>query len=431
MTQLLDIRFNGLDILVVEDDAVSAIVTSRILIKHGARVMTAANGYEALEKFRQQNVPIIVTDINMPGISGLELVSNIKALDQTVQFIATSANRDTDCLVTAIELGFSDYLIKPFEFENLLLSIKRCSDVLAARKQLEDEQGKFQVVVDSLGEGIAIKDLEYRIVYQNRALTEMFGDFTGSYCFTMFGNTAPCQECPTILTLQDGLPHSACKNRAGDGILFDVESSASLLKDSRGTVTGTVSIIRDVSERVKNEKAILDMAFRDQLTGISNRRLFQDRLDQAIAKFHRYGTKFGLLYLDLDNFKTVNDTFGHAAGDQILIESANRIRSCCKRDVDTISRQGGDEFCILANCGERKYLEEIALHLLQAFSIPFRIGLSEVSITTSIGISLFPDDGAGPESIEAAADKAMYCSKRSGRNTHTFFDVHTATAQKK
>jgi diguanylate cyclase (GGDEF)-like protein len=418
MQLLLDICLSGLDILVVEDDHASAIVTSRILIKHGAHVEIAVNGREALEKFEQRHVPLVVTDINMPGMSGIELARMIKELDPKVQFIATSANRDTYCLVSAIKLGFSDYLLKPFEFESLLLAVKRCNDVRIAQKQLADEQGKFHDVVECLGEGIVIKDLNSLIIYQNKALTEMFGDFTGSHCYKMFGYLVPCPECPTTVTLQDGQHHSACKIRVRNGEPFHIESTSSLLKDSLGVVTGTISIIHDVSERVKQEKTIHNMAFHDQLTGLSNRRLFEDRLGQAIAKFHRYGTKFGLLYLDLDNFKVINDTFGHETGDEVLIESSERIRSCCKRDEDTVSRQGGDEFCIIANCQEQKYLEEIAKHLLLAFSIPFRIGRVDITVTTSIGISLFPDGGTTPKSIEASADRAMYCAKRSGRNRY-------------
>ncbi len=426
MKPILDISLSGLDILVVEDDDSSAILTSRILAKHGARVEVAVNGHAGLEKFRQHYFPIIVTDINMPGMNGLELVSTVKMLDPKVQFIATSANRDTECLVTAIELGFSDYFIKPVEIEKLILAVKRCGDVIAARKQLEDEQGKFHAVVDCLGDGILIKDLDCRIIYQNKAMTEMFGDRTGLACFEMFDLSEPCEDCPTNRTLLDGKRHSACRNYRMDGKTHHIETTASLLWDSRGTVTGTVEIVRDISERIKNEQAIHDMAFHDPLTGLSNRRLFEDRLDQTIAKSHRYGMKFGLLYLDLDHFKEINDAYGHEAGDQVLVEAGERIRSCCKRDLDTISRQGGDEFCVIViDCGEREQLEEIATHLQQAFAVPFGVCNADVSVTTSIGISMFPADGTESKSIEAAADKAMYCAKRTGRNTHVFFDSLT------
>ena len=418
----LNINLDGLELLVVENDATSALMMSRILTLHGARVEIAVNGRDGLLKFQERRHPIIITDINMPVMNGLELVSRIKALDPDTQVIATSANRETDCLIAAIELGFSDYFLKPIEVEKLILSVKRCREIIVVRQQLESEREKFRTVVDCLGEGIAIKDLDYRIIYQNRALTEMFGDFTGSACYKMFDNTAPCEGCPTILTLSDGRAHSACKNKISVGTVSHVESTASLLKDSRGTVTGTVTIIRDISDRIKNEQIIRDMAFHDPLTALANRRLFTDRLEQAIAKCHRYGIKFGLLSLDLDHFKTINDTLGHESGDFVLLETAERLKSCCQRDLDTISRHGGDEFCIiLADCGERTKLEELAKTILQLFSKPIRYRDSDIHITTSIGISIFPDDGTDANSIEEAADKAMYSAKRSGRNTYKFF----------
>ena len=416
-----NINLDSLELLVVEDDATSALMMSRILAMHGARVEIAVDGSDGLLKYQEHHHPIIITDINMPVMNGFELVSRIKELDPDAQVIATSANRETDSLITAIELGFSDYFLKPIEIEKLLLSVKRCSDIITVRQQLESEREKFRTVVECLGEGIAIKDLDYRIIYQNRALTKMFGDFTGSACYKMFDNTVPCEGCPTLLTLSDGLAHSACKNKVSTGVALHVESTASLLRDSRGTVTGTVAIIRDVSDRIKNEQIIRDMAFHDPLTGLANRRLFEDRLEQAIAKSHRYGMKFGLFNLDLDHFKTVNDTLGHEFGDIVLQEASERLKSCCQRDLDTISRQGGDEFCIiLADCGERTELEELAKIIIQMFSKPIRYRDSDVLITTSIGISIFPDNGTDSKSLMEAADKAMYSAKRAGRNTFIF-----------
>ena len=424
MKQTLDINLSGLDILVVEDDPVSALLISRVLAKHGARVDKAENGNIGLEKFKKHGFPIIVTDINMPGMNGLELVSEIKVLDQNVQFIATSANRDAECLVSAIELGFSDYFLKPVEIEKLILAVKRCGDVIAARKRLEDEQGKFLAVVESLGEGVLVKDLDYRILYKNSAVTKIFGVHDGAFCYEIFDLKEPCPYCPTINALQDGQNHSSCRDYQRNGDTLYIETTASLLRDSQGTVTGSVEIIRDITGRVKDERTIRNMAFHDQLTGLSNRHLFEDRLGQSIAKANRYGVKFGLLYLDLDCFKEINDTLGHEAGDMVLIEAARRIKSCCMRDIDTISRQGGDEFCIIINdCGDQKQLGMIAQKLLDSFSNPFVVGNADVTVTTSIGISIFPNDGTDARTIEAAADKAMYRAKRSGRNTHIFFEL--------
>jgi diguanylate cyclase (GGDEF)-like protein len=422
-TPALNIHLEGLELLVVEDDATSALLISRMLTLHGAHVEIAVNGSDGLMKYQAHHYPIIITDINMPIMNGLELVRRIKELDPDAQVIATSANRETDCLISAIELGFSDYVLKPLEIEKLILSVKRCRDIMLVRQQLASEREKFRTVVDCLGEGIAIKDLNYRVLYQNRALTEMFGDFTGSACYEMFDNRVPCEDCPTALTLLDGEIHTSCKSKMSGGSILHVESTSSLLRDSRGTVTGIATIIRDVSDRIKNEQMIRNMAFHDPLTALANRRLFEDRLKQSIAKCHRYGMKFGLLNLDLDDFKTINDELGHESGDFVLQETAERLKSCCQRDLDTISRHGGDEFCIIfTDCGERTELEELAKSILQVFSKPIRYRNTDIHITTSIGISIFPDDGNDSKSLVEAADKAMYSAKRAGRNTYKFFE---------
>ena len=420
-----DINLQGVRVLVVEDDPVSSMLLSRMLTKCGAEFDTASNGNEALALFEEKRHPVIVTDICMPGMDGLELVERVRHLDKNTQIIATSANRETDCLISAIELGFNDYFLKPLEAEKLLWGIKRCAKTIADRKELEDEQQKFRTVVESIGEGISIKDLDNRIIYQNRAMTEMLGDQVGATCYEVFGLKSPCQGCPATLALKDGQAHSSSMNHQFNGSTLHIESTASPLKNSRGIVTGVVEIIRDISERINNEQIIRDLAFLDPLTGLANRRLYEDRLEQAIAKSRRYGVKFGLLTLDLDYFKKVNDTFGHEAGDQVLLEAAERIKSCCKRDLDTISRQGGDEFCIIfTDCGSREQLTVIAEKLLEQFAKPFLLADIPVEVTTSIGISIFPDNSTVMKELEIASDRAMYAAKKAGRNTYCFWELY-------
>jgi diguanylate cyclase (GGDEF)-like protein len=424
-----DINLNGLDLLLVEDDHDKAILISRALSKHGARVETARTYASALEKFERQAFSVMVTDINMPGISGLGLASRIKGLNPGTQIIATSENYETASLLSALELGFSDYILKPVKIEKLLWAVKKCSDIIACRNRLEDERGKFQAVVECLGEGITIKDLEYKIVYQNKVITELFGNRIGSTCYGVFGFEKPCHHCPTILALEDGQAHTSCRDYLVNGSMLHIESTASLIRDSLGKVTGTVEIIRDINERIRNEQTIREMAFLDPLTGLSNRRLFEDRLEQAIAKSRRYGMQFGLLTLDLDNFKEINDNFGHEVGDQVLRDAADRIRSCCKRDLDTISRQGGDEFCvIITDCEGREQLSAIADQLLMQFAQPFQLAGTQVVVTMSIGISMFPVNGTVMKELEIASDRAMYAAKKAGRNTFRFWETYTPPA---
>lgn len=191
--------------------------------------------------------------------------------------------------------------------------------------------------------------------------------------------------------------------------------------DTTAPETGTIWMLQDITERINNERTIREMAFHDPLTGLANRRLFEDRLEQTIVKSHRYAMKFGLFNLDLDHFKDINDTYGHNYGDQVLQEAATRIRACCKRELDTIGRKGGDEFgIIVTDCGDREQLATIAELLLEQFSRPFVLGGLRLKVTISIGVSMFPDDSTGMYDLDIASDKAMYAAKKSGRNTYRF-----------
>ena len=424
MTTIPTFKLDGLEILVVDDDPTACLLNERILSRHGAIVQTANSGAEALKLFSEHHHPLVITDICMPGMNGIELVTNLRQLDSSVQIIAATATYETELLISAIQLGFNDYIIKPVENEKLLWAVKRGLDAVMARRRLEEEQIKFQTVVESIGEGITIKDLNFRILHQNRAMTEKFGNLIGSFCYQIFGLDDPCNDCPTIRSMLDGLSHSSCRDYERDGTTLHIESTSSVICDSRGSITGSVEIIRDISERIKNEQTIRDMAFHDPLTGLANRRLFEDRLQQTIAKSRRYGMKFGLFFLDLDHFKEINDTFGHEAGDLVLAEAGERIKSCCKRDLDTIGRQGGDEFCIIiTDCGGREQLEVIAEMLLEHFARPFHLADSRLTVTTSIGISMFPDSGQVMKELQIAADRAMYAAKKAGRSTYRFWKL--------
>lgn len=421
MNQPRDISLNGLEILVVEDDKASALLISRLLTRHGARVSAATDGRGALMQFERQRFPIVVTDICMPGMDGLELAGNLRSMDKDVQIIATSANRETDCLVTAIELGFSDYFLKPVEIDKLLMSIKRCSDVLEYKRQLAEEREKFKIVVDCMGESVCIKDLEYRILYQNRVMTELFGDRTGSPCYEIFGLEKPCDDCSTVQALADSRPCTYYRSLQHNGGTLHIESTVSPLRDLRGDVIGTVEVLRDVSERYATEEKFRNLAFHDPLTGLPNRRLFEDRLEQAIAGSRRYSKRFGLMTLDLDNFKEINDSMGHEAGDQLLREAAERLKSCCRRDLDTVSRYGGDEFCIiLDDCGDAGQIAGIAQAILSRLGEPLLLNGKSLHITSSIGISIFPDNGHTKKELEIASDRAMYAAKKAGKNGYKF-----------
>ncbi len=177
-----------------------------------------------------------------------------------------------------------------------------------------------------------------------------------------------------------------------------------------------------IVRRHENREQLLQMAHYDALTGLPNRTLFFDRLHQALHLAARYERLCALLYIDLDGFKSVNDTLGHDAGDELLIEVGERMKKCC-RASDTVARLGGDEFIVLlTEVGAAKGAEILAGQILQALEKPFPLKKGQVAVGASIGISIYPTHGESSDVLLKSADRAMYCSKEQGKNTFTVAD---------
>ncbi len=202
-----------------------------------------------------------------------------------------------------------------------------------------------------------------------------------------------------------------------DNRIIEVELySTILIRDGRPVISGS---IMDISERVCRERTLQKLAFYDQLTGLPNRKSFEDRL---LEVSHGKGTetaRFALLFIDLDGFKQANDTYGHLAGDLLLKEVATRLLNCT-REEDLVSRYAGDEFLILLSKGDRTLAMEVAERIAGAINTPFIINGNEIVISASIGISLYPEDGKETSILIKNADTAMYQAKGAGKNTYQF-----------
>ena len=211
-------------------------------------------------------------------------------------------------------------------------------------------------------------------------------------------------------------------NRRKDGTLFWELASISPILDERGEISHFVGVKENITERKQRLEHLDQMAHYDKLTGLPNRALFFDRLGCIVAQCRREGRKFALLFIDLDGFKEVNDSFGHEAGDRVLQETARRLRGCI-RDSDTAARMGGDEFTvILANLADGEHAALVARKILQAFPEPIVLADgNSCRIGASIGISFYPGDSREIETLVGAADSAMYEVKRDGKNGFRLF----------
>ena len=204
-----------------------------------------------------------------------------------------------------------------------------------------------------------------------------------------------------------------------------IVGNATPLRDTSGNVTGAVSAAIDITARKGAEEQIRKMAHFDALTNLPNRVLLMDRLEHAIAMSARNQTHTGVIFIDLDHFKSINDTLGHHVGDLLLRQVADRLREDV-REVDTVSRLGGDEFLIIVP--ELRQVDDarhISRKLLQSLSEPYVITGQKLEVTPSIGVSVFPDDGTEPSALIRLADQAMYQAKQEGRNRIKIFNYQT------
>jgi len=297
---------------------------------------------------------------------------------------------------------------------------------ISARRKAEEGLRLAQRVLDVTEEVILITDAERRIIAVNPAFTRITG-FTAE---EVVGNTPRFlkseRQSPQFYTAmwetvdREGVWQGELWNRRKNGEIFPAWLTISVYRDIEGKIINYVGISSDISERHAAEARIRELAYFDPLTRLPNRTLLHDRVEQVLAKAEREGGVAALLFVDLDHFKTINDSLGHFTGDQILCQVADRMVECVRR-TDTVSRLGGDEFVIVAVESSIEGAAGVARKILDKVSKPYFIDTHELSVTPSIGISLYPQDGRDFETLLKHADTAMYRAKESGRNAYQFF----------
>src|SRR5947208_1466153 len=216
------------------------------------------------------------------------------------------------------------------------------------------------------------------------------------------------------------------RNQRKDGETIWCEWYHSALLDDQGGIVSILSFVQHVSSRIEAEERLQDLATRDTLTGLPNRLLLHERLSQAISKARRAGQRVGVLFIDLDRFKNVNDTLGHRVGDELL-KHVTRALSGALRETDLLARLGGDEFMVIVeDVDDPSVLSRIGQKLLDAIAQPFKIDQNDIFVTSSIGISVYPDDSDDPDELMKHADVALYRSKELGVNRYQFLDANLA-----
>ena len=301
----------------------------------------------------------------------------------------------------------------------------------AAERALRDSEARYRALFEASGDGIVVLSGD-TVVDCNDAACRMFRCEYGQMVGQSITKMSPPQEAGAqslaaaagepLAEVRAGEPRVyEWRHRRFDGTLFDAEVNLTPVR--LGDAPHLIRTIRDISERKHAQARIEFLAHHDALTGLPNRVLLRDRFDHARAFAERSKSNVAMLFLDLDNFKAVNDSLGHVAGDELLKAVALRLDGCI-RDTDTISREGGDEFLVLLNdMPDPDKVERVAGEILLALAQPLRIADHVFSVGGSIGIALYPDDGSSFDVLLQCADMAMYNAKAAGRNTYRFFDT--------
>ena len=442
-------------ILVVDDDEFYLKLLKKLLAAEGHAVRTVASGEDALASVAEQLPDLIMLDVMMPGIDGLEVTRRLKADSRSrhVPIIMVTVLEDHESRFNGLEAGVEEFLSKPVDHAELLsrvrnmLKVKEYQDFLADHSRILEEQVeartaelRIAAIAFETQESIMITDQDSRILRVNSAFTQLTGYSAGE----AIGRTpAMLKSGRENAEFYRNLWETLIRNKYWQGEIWDRHKNGELypkwltitaVTDTNGQVTNYVGTFFDITLH-KQAEEMRQLALYDSLTGLPNRRLLLDRLRQAVVASNRSGHYSALMFLDLDNFKPLNDTHGHDVGDLLLVEVARRITGCV-REEDTVARFGGDEFVVMLDklhadkAGAMLHANAVAEKIRATLAKPYLMqrlkscdgnDIIEHHCTASIGLALFNHE-ASPEEILKWADMSMYQAKIDGRNLIRFFD---------
>ncbi len=287
-----------------------------------------------------------------------------------------------------------------------------------AERMLRESELRYRLLFEQNAAGVCVSSLTGEIIDCNFTFASMLGyarpDLIGTDIGDLFARRHEREEIVALLSDCRALNSVEIELHRKDGTSAWVLENLMLVGD--GSEAKIHATLVDISDRKRAEEQIEFHAYHDVLTGLPNRKLFTDRLGQSLHRARRTQSSVAVMFVDLDHFKTINDTLGHTAGDELLLEMSHRLRQCV-RDIDTVARIGGDEFTlVLSDLHRPDDAVAIAQKVLETVQSPLSISGIPIEVTASVGIALFPDDGSDPESLLRNADSAMYRAKESGRN---------------
>lgn len=425
-------------ILIVDDSKTNLALLDHMLAQEGCEVIQAKSGIEAVEMVQHHDFALILLDIQMPGMNGYEAALKIKETDRSrhvpIIFI-TAIYQDDENVRQGYETGAVDYLFRPVDVEMLkskvqvflqmnqqkMLLEREVEERAKSEKALRKAEEKYRSIFERAVEGIFQSTIEGTFTEVNPAMVRLLGYDSAEEMIGVEGIRQKIMVKPREYTAymqiiqRDGYVsnfefHARCKN--GE-IIWCSESSRLVIPEKNGPEL-IEGVLEDITQRKSTELELKQLATMDSLTGVGNRHLFFDRLEHALAKAKRYGSRLAVLFIDLNEFKQVNDSHGHQTGDELLGQVAKRLEERI-RESDTLARLGGDEFGVLLDQidGDESAFT-VAESLIDVMQEPFVIHRNEVSVGITIGVSFYPDDGKDSVTLISRADAAMYGAKKRG-----------------
>jgi diguanylate cyclase (GGDEF)-like protein/PAS domain S-box-containing protein len=416
-------------ILIVEDEGLIARDVENMVRNAGYEVCgIASTGEEAVERADQTQPDLILMDIILRGdMDGVEAAERIRD-HFNIPVIYLTAHTDENTLERAKLTEPQGYTLKPVEQKELLTVIEMALYKHQLEMKLREREGWLATLLQSIGEGVIATDKSGNITFMNPVAEKLTGwrqEESINKPLTSVLHMVDEENSKLVRVSIPELLSQNLRNPVNGNVQIvnyedkvPIELSSAIIKDSKDSISGLVLVLHDLTERKRYEEKLRYNAIHDHLTELPNRFLFFDRLNMALAHAQRDIHKLGALMLDLDEFKKVNDTWGHNMGDKLLRSVAHRLVHMFRKG-DTIARLGGDEFVLLLpEIPQPEVARNVAERILHSFHKPFEFDGLKISITASIGISIFPDDGEDADTIIRNADIAMYRAKDEGRNRY-------------
>jgi diguanylate cyclase (GGDEF)-like protein/PAS domain S-box-containing protein len=423
-------------LLLVEDNAGDAHLLREMLNEpdsHDTTLTHVKRLSEAEQYLAGHPVDIVLLDLGLPDAQGLAALRRTRAAAPRVPVVVLTGLDDQELSAKALRKGAQDYLIKgEIDARGLRRAMRYAVERKALEEALFEEKERAQVTLKCIGDGVACTDIAGTITFLNLVAEKMTGWTSDQAAGRPMAEVLQILDTHGRKPIPNPMLMAIGQNRAmhlppncvlirRDGFEIPIEDSVAPIHDREGKVSGAVIVFHDVTATRTMALQMAHLAEHDYLTGLPNRMLLHDRVRQAISLSRRHMKKVVLMFLDLDGFKHINDSLGHPTGDKLLESVAGRLVDCV-RGSDTVSRQGGDEFVVLLS--EVEQAEDAAItarRMLQAVAKPHSLGQHDLHVTTSIGMSVYPDDGMDAETLIKNADTAMYQAKENGRQCFQFF----------